>query len=71
MMNYLDAIIAKCVSAFFKRWRTRPPEAIAFMNRYYCQRLPLAIANKYRYHPVASNFSINHLRQTLSIKYSQ
>ncbi|WP_158680357.1 hypothetical protein [Nostoc sp. 'Lobaria pulmonaria (5183) cyanobiont'] len=30
-----------------------PPEAIAFMKRYYCQRLPLAIANKYRYHPVA------------------
>ncbi|WP_414519092.1 hypothetical protein [Nostoc sp. PCC 9305] len=29
MMNYLDIIIAKCVSAFFKRWRTRPPEAIA------------------------------------------
>ncbi|MCC5633907.1 hypothetical protein LC613_41575 [Nostoc sphaeroides CHAB 2801] len=23
------------------------------MKRCYCQRLPLAIANKYRYHPVA------------------
>ncbi|WP_230967858.1 hypothetical protein [Nostoc sp. WHI] len=28
-------------------------QAIAFMKIYYCQRLPLAIANKYRHHPIA------------------